>query len=308
MCASRYGFGLGLFLMLASPAAFAAPNAAPSSAEGTTTYPTCAGKTVSGAESEAAHKIYLAGRVQYDDSNWDAAISQFREAYRRDCTKHELLIILSRAYEAKGERREAHLALRTFLDRVPDSPDATALRSRLANIQRQIEKDDEKARLARETARTTTSEATSAAPAAATKETPAEHRGHTALPWVVAGLGAAVLATGVVLLATAPSIPSNCSGTENTCGFRDGVDKNKPSNADRADKERDTQRANEAVTMNMAGTISAIAGGTLLVGGLAWHFLEPTGPVDADRARASRPRVTPFVGLRTAGISLAGTF
>ncbi len=312
MCASRYGFGLGLFLMLASTSAMAAPNGAPSasSAGGSVAYPSCAGKVVSGAESEAAHKIYLAGRVQYDDSNWDAAISQFREAYRRDCTKHELLIILSRAYEAKGERREARLALQTFLERVPDSPDATALRSRLANIQRQIEKDDEKARQTSDMAAPSPTPPPAPASAAVTEPpaAPSEHRGHTALPWVVAGVGAAALTTGIVLLVTAPAIPPNCSEQSSTCAFRDGVTRDKATPEQIAQNDRDSKQANDAVAMNLAGTVTAIAGGALVLGGLAWHFLEPTGPADADRPRASLPRIAPFVGLRTAGLSLAGTF
>ena len=74
-------------------------------------------------ESERAHTIYQAGKVQYDDKNYDAAIAQFRDAYKRDCSKHDLLIIISRAYELKGDKAEALRALETYVERVPNSPD-----------------------------------------------------------------------------------------------------------------------------------------------------------------------------------------
>lgn len=309
---SAWGLGIGLSLLAPAKASAETPRG--------TSYPSCVGRTVSPAESDAAHKIYLAGRVQYDDSNWDAAISQFREAYRRDCTKPELLIILSRAYEAKGDRPEAVAALQAYFARVPaDSPDATALRSRLANIQKQIAKDEEKARASQPP--TTPPPAADGAPSGTTKPVvtatwdaprssePRPSRGHTALPWVVTGLGVATVATGIVLLVTAPDMPPNCNQDTGKCTFQDpSKTQDTASKAELAQNEKDSEQANKAVSTNVAGTITTIAGGALLVGGLAWHFLEPTGPVDADRAQTKTLTVSPSVGLHSAGVSLGGTF
>ena len=80
-------------------------------------YPTCTGRTVTPADSEAAHIKYLAGKVDYDEYRYASAIAQFRDAYARDCHKHELLIIISRAYELNGDRASAIRALETYLER-----------------------------------------------------------------------------------------------------------------------------------------------------------------------------------------------
>jgi len=59
------------------------------------------------ARASALTRFYQAGKVQYDDKNYDAAIVQFREAYKRDCSKHDLLRnrILARLRAAREPSR-----------------------------------------------------------------------------------------------------------------------------------------------------------------------------------------------------------
>src|SRR5689334_17787333 len=109
------GFGLLVTVATTVPAL-----AQPAAGAG---YPAaCAGTSVPQAKSDEAHAFYGAGRALYDEGNYDAAIAQFREAYKRDCSKHDLLVIISRSYELKGDRAEAIHALEVFLERVKDSP------------------------------------------------------------------------------------------------------------------------------------------------------------------------------------------
>src|SRR5271170_8049952 len=91
------------------------------------TYAACPTKP-SQADTDAAHGAYMAGKGSFDEADYTTAISYFKDAYRRDCTKHELLEIIARAYELQGNRREAVHALETYLDRVPTASDADVQR------------------------------------------------------------------------------------------------------------------------------------------------------------------------------------
>jgi len=86
-------------------------------------------------------------------------------------------------------------------------------------------------------------------------DTSAETRRHTAGPWVMFGLGTAAAVTGVVLiLAGQPACVSN--GNLLSC----------------------TERSDLVV----GGALVLTAGALAIVGGLVWHFLEPTGPARKD--------------------------
>lgn len=294
--------GLGIASGVVSTPAYAQSNAS-------TSYPSCTGRTVSQSESDAAHTIYLAGRVQYDDSNWDAAIAQFREAYRRDCTKHELLVIISRAYESKGDKQEAINALQTYLERVPaNSPDAPALRTRLENIKRQLAEEQKKKEQAAAAAAAATPPPSSTATTTTMPPPATERREHSVLPWVVVGVGGAAVVAGAVLLLAAPAMPPACDESTGNCTYPPGVNSSNATQRQRDDFDQDRETAGRAVGMKQGGTIALIGGGVLVVGGLVWHFLEPTGSVETGTPTAKRPKITPAVGPSFAGVSLGGSF
>ncbi len=239
-------------------------------------------------ESERAHVIYQAGKVQYDDKNYDAAIQQFRDAYVRDCSKHDLLIIISRAYELKGDRVEALKALELYLERVPSSPDAPTHRKGIEQLKRQIA-----------AAPPPTASSTAPAPAPTTSTAPpTEVREHTAAPWIIVGLGGAAVVTGVILLVAAPKIPANCNSSNGSCKANPGESTTQ--------LDDDRSKAGSSVGLTTAGTFTLIGGGVVLAGGLLWHFLEPTGPVE--KTGTIKPTVTPAVAPGYAGMSFGGTF
>ncbi|HSO39263.1 MAG TPA: tetratricopeptide repeat protein [Labilithrix sp.] len=261
--------GLGLLFAVAAPLRASAQTAAPSP------YPAaCAGVSVSAAKSEEAHAFYNAGRALYDEGNYDGAITQFREAYRRDCSKHDLLVIISRSHELKGDRAEAVRALELFLDRVKDSPDAATHRTKIDNLKKQI-----------------AAQPPPPPPPPPVTAPPPEVREHTVPPWIVVGVGGAAVAVGIVLLATSPTLPSECNPSTKKCPAAAGSDV----------QSRAELSQNQPVT----GGIVLAGGGVLVLGGLLWHFLEPTGPVAKG---ALKPSLTPSVSPGYAGLSLGASF
>lgn len=84
------------------------------------TTPACT-RAPSKADTEAAHGTSLAGRHSFDEP-YATAVTYFKDSYRRDCTKHELLPIIARAYELQN-RAEALVALNVFVARAsPTGP------------------------------------------------------------------------------------------------------------------------------------------------------------------------------------------
>ena len=72
----------------------------------------------------------------FDENDYPTAIQYFRDAYRRDCTKYELLNIISRAYELKGDKPEAINALETYLKRAPaGDPSLESIQKRLVEFE-----------------------------------------------------------------------------------------------------------------------------------------------------------------------------
>src|SRR3984885_11661217 len=90
------------------------------------------------ADTDAAHGAYMAGKGSFDEADYTTAINYFKDAYRRDCTKNELLVIIARAFELQGNRREAVPALETSWERAPAAPDADVQRRHIANLKREI--------------------------------------------------------------------------------------------------------------------------------------------------------------------------
>lgn len=256
--------GLGVLAMVAT--------ATPAYAEeGTQPYPSCANKVVSARESDQAHDKYIAARLEYDEAVYDRAIVHFRQAYALDCTKHDLLLIISSAYQLKGDKREALAALETYVARVPNSPDLATYQVKIENLKAGIAEDAKHA------------------PTPTKPVVAAEPRGHTPYPWIVVGVGGAAVAAGLVL-ALVPSVPDNC--VDGKCTPRAGQVQ--------SELVKDAMRATDLQT---AGWITFGGGLALVAGGLLWHFLEPTGP-----RSTARTRVTPTVAPGFAGMSVGGAF
>jgi hypothetical protein len=124
----------------------------------------------------------------------------------------------------------------------------------------------------------------------------ADGGGHTVLPWIVVGIGAVGIATGVVLVATTPNRPQNCNKETETCTRVTGQSD--------ADFKADQEQAGKADSQPVLGWAIAGVGAAFVAGGLLWHFLEPTG----DGAKSGATRVVPWTTGNAGGMSLTKTF
>src|ERR1700761_8957689 len=100
-------------------------------------YPECM-KTPTDAETAAAKGAYQAGNASFDEADYPRAITYWEDAYRRDCTANLLLKNLARAYELYGQKRQAVVALETFLVREPTSGDKDQIQRRIEVLKKQI--------------------------------------------------------------------------------------------------------------------------------------------------------------------------
>lgn len=234
-------------------------------------------------EAEEARKAFVEGKAKSEQALYADALSAYLTAYRKDCSRHGFLQVISGVLERQGEYDEAVRALELYLARQNLAPaDRAPIETRVANLRTAAEEKRKKA--ASEPPKP------GVTPPPETKTEVVTVREHTAGPWVVFGVGAAGIATGIVLVSVASAIDprDNCNYVKKQC--------NTP-----------TQETNATLVSGMyPGSVAAfVAGGVVAVGGLLWHFLEPTGPVEKT---SSLPRPVPVIGSGYGGLVLGGRF
>src|SRR3954466_850591 len=84
-------------------------------------YPECTHKPTP-SDLEGAKGAHKAASQFYDRGDYDKAIRYWTDAYSFDCTAHGVLINIANAYEKKGERASAIVALETYLKRTGADP------------------------------------------------------------------------------------------------------------------------------------------------------------------------------------------
>jgi hypothetical protein len=269
------------------------------------TYAACTTKPSQG-DTDAAHGAYVAGKGSFDEADYTTAINYFKDAYRRDCTKSELLEIIARAYELKGDRREAVHALETYVERAPTAADVDVQKRHIANLKREIAEQaaasSSASASASASAAPSASASASAAPsatasAAPTTEPPpaSPQGGHTLPPWIVVGVGGAALITGGVLYLVGSG---NVSSAENNCPA--------PSHTGPNCTASDASSGNSGRTLESVGVVAGSVGLAAVAGGLIWHFIEPTSSATA--TQTGKPLVLPQVGPGYAGVGVGGRF
>lgn len=298
---SRLLAGAVLTVIAATPFtardAAAAPGFVPHPASGP--YQACTSKP-SATESEKAADVYRSGKIAFDEADYQTALDRFLDAYKRDCAQHQLLIVISRAHELKGDKAAAADALKLYLDRMKAEgqtpPDADTHRRREAKLRAEAAAAPAPTP-APEPTPTPEPEAPAPAPAA---PAPVEEQGHTIYPWLVVGAGGLAFTTGVLLFAVGGSnFPSDqCDKGSVVLGVK--------GNCPRANDSGVEERAGSAQGAQTAGFWSMVGGALLVGGGLAWHFLEPTGPRGSASAKGTG--VTPLLGPGLAGASYSARF
>ncbi|MCL2448616.1 MAG: hypothetical protein FWD17_06705 [Polyangiaceae bacterium] len=269
--------------------------------ESPSTYPApCDPVTVSKAEIERAHSVYLSGKQYLEESNYDKAISYFNDAYAIDCARHAILPIIATAYERKGDKGDAIRALDEYQRRAPGAPDHETIDRRIHNLKDQIAREGPPASaspplaappVAVSSGQTPTAppvEPTPGAGAAPTRPSSAAplEPHHGVAPWALVGAGGAVLAAGLAILSTGFAEVANASSS---CPLRSGC------SADIVSK------GNTGRTLVTVGYGVGAGGAALLGAGLIWHFLEASGTAPPAAAHAM-PVITPgFAGVAMTG-------
>jgi tetratricopeptide (TPR) repeat protein len=287
---------LGLGLAVALP--IAVPALAQSSG-----YPTaCDPKSVSKADVERAHTVFLSGKGFLDESNYDKAISYFKDAYSIDCSVHAILPIIATAYERKGDKASAITALQEYLKRVPNAPDREVVERRIKNLQDQmgaavvVPPPPSATATAAPTASATASTpvpppsaTATAAPTTSTSANPSPpEEGHSIAPWIVVGVGGAAVVAGVVLYAVGSG---DVSTANNACPTRSGC------------AQSVADQGNNGRTLETVGVVVGAVGIAGVAGGLIWHFMEPTSS-----SGSPSTGLTPVVAPGYAGLNLGGQF
>jgi hypothetical protein len=257
-------------------------------------YPECT-KAPSDAETAAAKGAYQAGNASFDEADYPRAITYWEDAYRRDCTANLLLKNLARAYELYGQKRQAVVALETYLVREPTTGDKDQIQRRIEVLKKQIA--DEKAA---PPPTTPTQPVTPVVPVAPVQPqpAPAAHTGKRPIaPLIVAGAGGVVLIVGAVVYAGGAKDVNtyeglcknhNCTGT----GTMSAVS--------------EQSAANSARTKKITGGVVTGVGAAVLAGGLIWYFAQPRSAETT--GSLLKPKVTPAVTPGFAGLALSGAF
>jgi hypothetical protein len=261
-------------------------------------YPECT-REPSDSDTTAAKAAFQAGNVSFNEADYPRAILYWEDAYRRDCTKHQMLLNLARAYELDGQKKQAVMALETFLVREQNAPDRPQITRRIEVLKKQIDNDEAAAQAQKPP--TAPAPAPGAPPPEPSPVPPpatdsgAEEGSRPILPLVVAGVGGAMFIGGGVLHLTAKSdvdeYASHCGDPENH----------------RFCPEDELDPANSARTRMNVGSAVAGVGGALLVGGLVWYFLSPKEPSSA-RVTGPAQALVPVTAPGFAGLELVGKF
>jgi hypothetical protein len=271
-----------------------------------TSYPAaCEASKVSKSDVERAHTVFLSGKQYLEESNYDKAISYFKDAYSIDCSIHAILPIIATAYERKGDRAEAVHALEEYQRRAPNASDHEIIERRIRNLKDQIARDQPAAPTATATAAptatttavpTATPEPTSTAASAPTSSSvgetsPPSGGGPGIAPWVVVGIGGAAVVGGVVMYAVGAGDVSSAAAKcpTRTC----------PTGLSSAASQGNTGR-----TLEDVGGVVIGVGVAAVALGLVWHFVAKPSAAPA----AATTLVTPVLAPGYGGLALGGAF
>jgi hypothetical protein len=122
---------------------------------------------------------------------------------------------------------------------------------------------------------------------------------HTAGPWIVVGVGAASVAVGVLSFVGAVKAHDDVESESAAKGCTTSPTVVCPAGVDASNIQTNLDGEH---AMNVIGVVLTAAGGSAVVAGLVWHFLEPRA------APKTGWRLQPAFGPGAAGLSITGRF
>ena len=262
-------------------------------------YPECT-KQPSESETAAAKGAYQAGNASFDEADYPRAITYWEDAYRRDCTANLLLKNLARAYELYGQKRQAVVALETYLVREPNSSDKDQIQRRIEVLKKQIA--SEKAAPPPTGTQTPATTTPPPPPPPTTTEPPHQEvsTGKKPIaPLIVAGGGGLITIFGLIVYAGGSKDVTHYESVcpNHNCGTG-------------PDATANASAANTARNKKITGGVITGVGLATVAGGLVWYFLAPRSgaSTSASAGTLHKPRVDPALSPGFAGVALSGAF
>ena len=267
---------------------------------------------------EEARRHFRLGQAHYENGSFSEAAVEFEEAYRLS-NRPQLLYNIFVSYRDAGDMARAADALRRYLELVPDAENAAQLRARLTSMERmlatsggsttgtttgsesggsettstgssessQTSGSSESSETAGSSESAGTTESSESTPPV---ETPHE-RNPGVVPWIVMGVGGALVVAGAITGGLALS-------TQSSLSERCGADGGCPAGFE-ADRDMGRTLALATDVMLPVGLVAAATGVVLL------FVLDEGSP---DRAMREPPPIALGCTTTGCGLSASGTF
>jgi tetratricopeptide (TPR) repeat protein len=170
---------------------------------------------------ELARQHFQLGRAQYQGGSFSEAATSFEHAYA--LSKREMLWYnIYLAHRDAGNNKQSAIALRNYLERVPELENRAQLEARLESLDRIVAQEEQREREASERAAaqqqpSEESDQAAPAPALVAQESPSVKREESSslVPYILMGVGGAMVVGGVVVGAMAAGKHSEL---EDKCG------------------------------------------------------------------------------------------
>jgi tetratricopeptide (TPR) repeat protein len=228
----------------------------------------------------SAAELAARAKATFDRGEFQEATVLLQQAYALEPTS-ALLYNLGRAYQQGGDKAKAIEAYERYLAQAGHPADEGAVSATIAQLRGEIRHDEEvRSEAERLAAREAAAQAEANRRAALRVESPppqVQTPARRAGPWIVAGLGAAGVATGAVLggLALAQH-----ASAENAPGVASAM-----------------SEQGKASSLATGANVAFVAGGVVAAAGVVWGLLDL-------RASIHQREVTASVGLGTATVRL----
>jgi hypothetical protein len=248
-------------------------------------YPECTATTPSDPVASGAKAAFQAGEASFNEADYPRAILYWEDAFRRECTATSMLLNLARAYELNSQKRQAVVALETYLEREPNTPEKAQITRRIDVLKKSIESEPPPVASAAPSASSAAPPPTSAPPGQLPP--PVKTPSRPIFPLVVAGVGGALFLLGGISYASAAGdvkeFESHCEDPDNRKGC----------------PEDELSKANDARKKQQSAGVVTLIGLPIMAGGLIWYFASP---------KTAKTTVVPAVTQNYLGVAVDGKF
>jgi tetratricopeptide (TPR) repeat protein len=246
-------------------------------------------------DDQAAREYFSAGRNLYDLGRFAEAAEQFQQAYDLS-QRAPLLFNLYLAHRDASQDREAATALRLYLEQMPDVDNRRSLEVRLENLERAIaEQDAEREAAARDAeaaVRAEQEQREREEREEAERQQREEESSASPVPWIIAGVGGAMIVVGAITGGVALGL---ASGLEEDCdAVGDGTFSCDPDDQDLRDRQSSLS------TMATLTDVMIIGGAVVAAAGVTWGLIQMLGGGGEEEA----PAVSAMCGPTGCGASV----